>query len=158
MIEIKHVTKTFGTKKAVDDLDLTIPTGEIIGFIGPNGAGKTTTIKMMTGVLNPDEGDILINGKSIQKEPLEAKRQFGLVPDSPDMFLRLKGIEYLNFMGDIYEVDTQVRQQRIEALAETFEMKEALRQDPFYSHGMRQKIIIMGVPINEPESGSSMNR
>ena len=109
MIEIKHVTKTFGTKKAVDDLDLTIPTGEIIGFIGPNGAGKTTTIKMMTGVLNPDEGDILINGKSIQKEPLEAKRQFGLVPDSPDMFLRLKGIEYLNFMGDIYEVDTQVR-------------------------------------------------
>ena len=151
MIEIKHVTKTFGTKKAVDDLDLTIPTGEIIGFIGPNGAGKTTTIKM-TGVLNPDEGDILINGKSIQKEPLEAKRQFGLVPDSPDMFLRLKGIEYLNFMGDIYEVDTQVRQQRIEALAETFEMKEALNDKILsYSHGMRQKIIIMGVLINEPE-------
>ena len=152
MIEIKHVTKTYGTKKAVDDLDLTIPTGEIIGFIGPNGAGKTTTIKMMTGVLNPDEGDILINGKSIQKEPLEAKRQFGLVPDSPDMFLRLKGIEYLNFMGDIYEVDTQVRQQRIEALAETFEMKEALNDKILsYSHGMRQKIIIMGVLINEPE-------
>ena len=152
MIEIKHVTKTFGTKKAVDDLDLTIPTGEIIGFIGPNGAGKTTTIKMMTGVLNPDEGDILINGKSIQKEPLEAKRQFGLVPDSPDMFLRLKGLEYLNFMGDIYEVDTQVRQQRIEALAETFEMKEALNDKILsYSHGMRQKIIIMGVLINEPE-------
>ena len=152
MIEIKHVTKTFRTKKAVDDLDLTIPTGEIIGFIGPNGAGKTTTIKMMTGVLNPDEGDILINGKSIQKEPLEAKRQFGLVPDSPDMFLRLKGIEYLNFMGDIYEVDTQVRQQRIEALAETFEMKEALNDKILsYSHGMRQKIIIMGVLINEPE-------
>lgn len=152
MIEIKHVTKTFGTKKAVDDLDLTIPTGEIIGFIGPNGAGKTTTIKMMTGVLNPDEGDILINGKSIQKEPLEAKRQFGLVPDSPDMFLRLKGIEYLNFMGDIYEVDTQVRQQRIEALAEAFEMKEALNDKILsYSHGMRQKIIIMGVLINEPE-------
>lgn len=152
MIEIKHVTKTFGTKKAVDDLDLTIPTGEIIGFIGPNGAGKTTTIKMMTGVLNSDEGDILINGKSIQKEPLEAKRQFGLVPDSPDMFLRLKGIEYLNFMGDIYEVDTQVRQQRIEALAETFEMKEALNDKILsYSHGMRQKIIIMGVLINEPE-------
>lgn len=152
MIEIKHVTKTFGTKKAVDDLDLTIPTGEIIGFIGPNGAGKTTTIKMMTGVLNPDEGDILINGKSIQKEPLEAKRQFGLVPDSPDMFLRLKGIEYLNFMGDIYEVNTQVRQQRIEALAETFEMKEALNDKILsYSHGMRQKIIIMGVLINEPE-------
>lgn len=152
MIEIKHVTKTFGTKKAVDDLDLIIPTGEIIGFIGPNGAGKTTTIKMMTGVLNPDEGDIIINGKSIQKSPLEAKRQFGLVPDSPDMFLRLKGIEYLNFMGDIYEVNSELRQQRIETLAEAFEMKDALNDKILsYSHGMRQKIVIMGALINEPE-------
>ena len=152
MIEIKHVTKTFGSKKAVDDLDLTIPTGEIIGFIGPNGAGKTTTIKMMTGVLNPDEGDILINGKSIQKEPLEAKRQFGLVPDNPDMFLRLKGIEYLNFMGDIYDVDAQQRQQRIETMAETFEIKDVLNDKILsYSHGMRQKIIIMGALINDPE-------
>lgn len=152
MIEIKHVTKTFGSKKAVDDLDLTIPTGEIIGFIGPNGAGKTTTIKMMTGVLNPDEGDILINGKSIQKEPLEAKRQFGLVPDNPDMFLRLKGIEYLNFMGDIYDVDATQRQQRIETMAETFEIKDVLNDKILsYSHGMRQKIIIMGALINDPE-------
>ena len=152
MIEIKHVTKTFGTKKAVNDLDLVIPTGEIIGFIGPNGAGKTTTIKMMTGVLNPDEGDIIINGKSIQKAPLEAKRQFGLVPDSPDMFLRLKGIEYLNFMGDIYEVNSELRQQRIETLAEAFEMKDALNDKILsYSHGMRQKIVIMGALINEPE-------
>lgn len=152
MIEIKHVTKTFGSKKAVDDLDLTIPTGEIIGFIGPNGAGKTTTIKIMTGVLNPDEGDILINGKSIQKEPLEAKRQFGLVPDNPDMFLRLKGIEYLNFMGDIYDVDAQQRQQRIETMAEIFEIKDVLNDKILsYSHGMRQKIIIMGALINDPE-------
>lgn len=152
MIEIKHVTKTFGSKKAVDDLDLTIPTGEIIGFIGPNGAGKTTTIKMMTGVLNPDEGDILINGKSIQKEPLEAKRQFGLVPDNPDMFLRLKGIEYLNFMGDIYDVDAQQRQQRIKTMAEIFEIKDVLNDKILsYSHGMRQKIIIMGALINDPE-------
>lgn len=152
MIEIKHVTKTFGSKKAVDDLDLTIPTGEIIGFIGPNGAGKTTTIKMMTGVLNPDEGDILINGKSIQKEPLEAKRQFGLVPDNPDIFLRLKGIEYLNFMGDIYDVDAQQRQQRIETMAEIFEIKDVLNDKILsYSHGMRQKIIIMGALINDPE-------
>lgn len=152
MIEIKHVAKTFGSKKAVDDLDLTIPTGEIIGFIGPNGAGKTTTIKMMTGVLNPDEGDILINGKSIQKEPLEAKRQFGLVPDNPDMFLRLKGIEYLNFMGDIYDVDAQQRQQRIETMAEIFEIKDVLNDKILsYSHGMRQKIIIMGALINDPE-------
>ena len=139
MIEIKHVTKTFGSKKAVDDLDLTISTGEIIGFIGPNGAGKTTTIKMMTGVLNPDEGDILINGKSIQKEPLEAKRQFGLVPDNPDMFLRLKGIEYLNFMGDIYDVDAQQRQQRIETMAEIFEIKDVLNDKILsFSLGMRQ--------------------
>lgn len=152
MIEIKHVTKTFGSKKAVDDLDLTIPTGEIIGFIGPNGAGKTTTIKMMTGVLNPDEGDILINGKSIQKEPLEAKRQFGLVPDNPDIFLRLKGIEYLNFMGDIYDVDAQQRQRRIETMAEIFEIKDVLNDKILsYSHGMRQKIIIMGALINDPE-------
>lgn len=152
MIEIKHVSKTFGNKKAVDQLDLTIPTGKIVGFIGPNGAGKTTTIKMMTGVLNPDEGDILINGKSIRKEPLEAKKQFGLVPDNPDMFLRLKGIEYLNFMGDIYDVDSALRQQRIAVLAETFEMQDALNDKILsYSHGMRQKIVIMGVLLNEPE-------
>lgn len=107
---------------------------------------------MMTGVLNPDEGDILINGKSIQKEPLEAKRQFGLVPDNPDMFLRLKGIEYLNFMGDIYDVDAQQRQQRIETMAEIFEIKDVLNDKILsYSHGMRQKIIIMGALINDPE-------
>ena len=127
MIEIKHVTKTFGNKTAVDHIDLTIPTGEIIGFIGPNGAGKTTTIKMMSGVLEPDEGDILIDGKSIRSEPLEAKRRFGLVPDSPDMFLRLKGIEYLNFMGDIYDVESSLRAQRIASLAETFEMRSMTR-------------------------------
>ena len=90
MIEIKHVTKIYGgTHKAVDDISLTIPTGEIIGIIGPNGAGKTTTIKMITGVLNPDEGEILINGKNIVKEPLEAKKEFGIVPDNADIFLRL---------------------------------------------------------------------
>ena len=152
MIEIKHVTKTFGNKTAVDHIDLTIPTGEIIGFIGPNGAGKTTTIKMMSGVLEPDEGDILIDGKSIRSEPLEAKRRFGLVPDSPDMFLRLKGIEYLNFMGDIYDVESSLRAQRIASLAETFEMRDALNDKILsYSHGMRQKIVLMGALIHEPQ-------
>ena len=138
MIEIKHVTKIYGgTHKAVDDISLTIPTGEIIGFIGPNGAGKTTTIKMITGVLNPDEGEILINGKNIVKEPLEAKK--------------LKGLEYLNFMGDIYEVDSEQRKQRITSLAETFEMKDALNDRILsYSHGMRQKIVIMGVLLSDP--------
>lgn len=152
MIEIKHVTKTFGNKTAVDHIDLTIPTGEIIGFIGPNGAGKTTTIKMMSGVLEPDEGDILIDGKSIRSEPLEAKRRFGLVPDSPDMFLRLKGIEYLNFMGDIYDVESSLRAQRIASLAETFEMRDALNDKILsYSHGMRQKVVLMGALIHEPQ-------
>ena len=152
MIEIKYVTKTFGNKTAVDHIDLTIPTGEIIGFIGPNGAGKTTTIKMMSGVLEPDEGDILIDGKSIRSEPLEAKRRFGLVPDSPDMFLRLKGIEYLNFMGDIYDVESSLRAQRIASLAETFEMRDALNDKILsYSHGMRQKIVLMGALIHEPQ-------
>ena len=152
MIEIKHVTKTFGNKTAVDHIDLTIPTGEIIGFIGPNGAGKTTTIKMMSGVLEPDEGEILIDVKSIRSEPLEAKRRFGLVPDSPDMFLRLKGIEYLNFMGDIYEVESSLREQRVASLADTFEMRDALNDKILsYSHGMRQKIVLMGALIHEPQ-------
>lgn len=152
MIEINHVTKVYGgTKKAVDDITLTIPTGEIIGFIGPNGAGKTTTIKMITGVLNPDEGKIKINGKDIVKEPLQAKMEFGLVPDNADIFLRLKGIEYLNFMADMYEVEAELRKQRISELAETFDMKEALNDKILsYSHGMRQKIVIMGVLISDP--------
>ena len=152
MIEIKHVTKIYGgTTKAVDDIDITLPTGEIIGFIGPNGAGKTTTIKMITGVLAPDEGEILINGKNIVKEPLEAKREFGLVPDNADIFLRLKGIEYLNFIADIYQVDGAVRKKRIEQLSKTFEMESALQDKILsYSHGMRQKIVIMGVLITDP--------
>lgn len=152
MIEINNVTKIYGGKhKAVDQISLTIPTGEIIGFIGPNGAGKTTTIKMITGVLNPDEGEILINGKNIVKDPLNAKKEFGIVPDNADIFLRLKGIEYLNFMGDIYEVESDVRKERIEHFAKVFEMEHALNDKILsYSHGMRQKIVIMGVLISDP--------
>lgn len=152
MIEIKNVTKIYGgTKKAVDQLSLCVPTGEIIGFIGPNGAGKTTTIKMITGVLNPDEGEILINGKNIVKEPLAAKKEFGIVPDNADIFLRLKGIEYLNFMGDMYEVCAEKRAIRIQELAKTFEMESALQDKILsYSHGMRQKIVIMGVLLSDP--------
>ncbi|MCI8540479.1 MAG: ABC transporter ATP-binding protein [Erysipelotrichaceae bacterium] len=152
MIEIKHVTKTYsGGKKAVDDLSITINDGEIVGFIGPNGAGKTTTIKMITGVLNPDEGEILINGIPMDKEPLKAKLEFGLVPDQADIFLRLKGIEYLNFMADMYEIPGDIRKQRIAQLADTFEMNTALNDKILsYSHGMRQKIVIMGVLICDP--------
>lgn len=152
MIEIKNVTKVYGgTKKAVDNISLEIPTGEIIGFIGPNGAGKTTTIKMITGVLNADEGQLLINGKDIEKEPLQAKKEFGIVPDNADIFLRLKGIEYLNFMADMYEVSKEDRSNRIKELAKTFEMETALNDKILsYSHGMRQKIVIMGVLVSDP--------
>lgn len=152
MIELRHVTKIYsGSHKAVDNINLTIPTGEIIGFIGPNGAGKTTTIKMISGILSPDEGEILINGKNIVTQPLEAKKEFGIAPDNADIFLRLKGIEYLNFMADMYEVDNATRQQRIQELSETFEMQNALNDKILsYSHGMRQKIVIMGVLISDP--------
>jgi len=152
MIEITSVSKTYSGKvKAVDNLSLTIHPGEIIGFIGPNGAGKTTTIKMMTGILKPDSGVIKLNGIDIQQDPLEAKRQFGYVSDNPDLFLRLKGIEYLNFMADIYDVNVNDRRERIDRYAEMFEMKTALSDKILsYSHGMRQKIILMGVLIHDP--------
>ena len=139
-------------KQVLSNLIFAVRRGETFGFLGPSGAGKTTTIKMMSGVLEPDEGDILIDGKSIRSEPLEAKKRFGLVPDSPDMFLRLKGIEYLNFMGDIYEVESSLREQRIASLADTFEMRDALNDKILsYSHGMRQKIVLMGALIHEPQ-------
>lgn len=152
MIEIKNVSKSYnGTIKAVDDLSIVIPNGEIIGFLGPNGAGKTTTIKMVAGITKPDTGTITINGINIEEDALEAKRQFGFVPDSPDMFLRLKGIEYLNFMADIYNVDGETRRQRIRELADRFEMESVLTdQIQSYSHGMRQKIVIMGVLVHSP--------
>ncbi len=120
-------------------------------LLGPNGAGKTTTIKMITGVSKQDNGSITINGVDIKENALEAKRQFGFVPDSPDMFLRLKGIEYLNFMADIYNVESDIRKQRIKELAERFDMESVLSdQMQSYSHGMRQKIVIMGVLVHSP--------
>ena len=126
MIEIKNVTKRFGEKTAVNQLTVDIPTGCIVGFIGPNGAGKTTTIHMMTGVLTPDEGTITLNGKDIVKDPVNAKREFGLVPDSPDLFLRLSGMEYIQFMADIYHIDTETRNERIQKFAKDFGMEDAL--------------------------------
>lgn len=153
MITINHITKSFtGNVKAVDDLTLDIPDGEIIGFIGPNGAGKTTTIKMMTGILEADNGSIELNGIDISKEPIEAKKQIGFVSDDADVFLRLKGIEYLNFMADIYDVDSIDRKNRIAQLSAEFEMEKALNDKIIsYSHGMRQKIVIMGVLICNPK-------
>lgn len=152
MIELTNVSKSYnGETKAVDNLSITIKDGEIFGFLGPNGAGKTTTIKMITGIIECNAGEIKINGINTKENPIKAKKQFAFVPDNPDMFLRLKGIEYLNFMGDIYEVPKSERRKRIESLAERFEMSSALGdQIQSYSHGMRQKIVLIGALIHNP--------
>ena len=154
MIKIENVSKSYvKNKKSVDSLNLEIKNGEIFGFLGPNGAGKTTTIRMITGVLEPDSGYIQIDGHSIQEEPMEAKKNFGFVPDSPDMFLKLKGIEYLNFMADIYEVSKEKRVEKIEELTKKFEIYDELNsQIQSYSHGMRQKIVICAALLSEPKN------
>ncbi|MCA1022619.1 ABC transporter ATP-binding protein [Halobacillus litoralis] len=152
MIEIKQVTKNFAGNAAVKDLDLTVPDGKIFGFLGPNGAGKSTTIKMMTGILPLDEGSISMNGVDISKEPIKAKHQFGYVPDRSDIFLRLKGMEYLNFIGDVFGVPENVRKEKIEYLTKSFDIYEALNdQIHTYSHGMRQKIVVSGVLLHDPD-------
>ena len=154
MIEIKNISKSYVKgKKSIENLNLEIEDGEIFGFLGPNGAGKTTTIKMITGILDIDEGDILIDGTSIQKSPIEAKRKFGFVPDSPDLFLKLKGIEYLNFLADVYEVPSRVRKEKIEELSKKFGIYENLNERiQSYSHGMRQKIVIIGALLHNPKN------
>lgn len=154
MIEIKNVSKSYKKGiKVIDNLNLEIKDGEIFGFLGPNGVGKTTTIKMMTGILDIDEGDILIDNISIQKNPVEAKKKFGFVPDSPDMFIKLKGIEYLNFIADIYEVPQDIRETRIESLSKKFGIYDVLNNKiQSYSHGMRQKIVIIGVLLHNPKN------
>ena len=154
MIEIKNVSKSYiRGQKVIDNINLEIKDGEILGFIGPNGAGKTTIIKMMTGILDIDEGDILIDGKSIKEQPYEAKKKIGLIPDSPDMFLNLKGIQYLNFMADIYRVSEEERKKIIKDLSKTFEIEDALNEKiESYSHGMRQKIVIIGTLLHSPKN------
>lgn len=152
MIEVKNLTKMFGKEHyAVNHTTWEAPDGAITGFIGPNGAGKTTTIKMMTGSLKPTEGTVLLNGIDINKKPFEAKKQFGYVSDSPDHFLRLKGVEYLNFMADIYDVPQEDRVNFIEKYGKRFGIYEALNNIILsYSRGMRQKIMVMGVLIHNP--------
>lgn len=152
MITVEHITKKFGLDKtAVNDASWTVPDGAITGFIGPNGAGKTTTLKMITGVLRPDAGRILINDIDIVKEPVNAKKQFGFVSDTPDNFLRLKGIEYLNFIGDAYDVPDKDREQFIHTYAGRFGIEQSLGDKILsYSHGMRQKMMIMGALIHDP--------
>ena len=153
MIKIEHVSKTFNKdNKAIDNLSLDIHDGEIVGFIGLNGAGKTTLIKMMTGILKPDKGKILINGHDIVKEPIEAKQLIGYIADSPDMFLRLTGIEYIHLLSDIYKVDKEERKKRIKELSKTFNLEDVLDKPmQGYSHGTRQKMMVMGALVHNPK-------
>lgn len=154
MIEIKNVSTSYTKgKKIIDNMNLKIEDGTIFGFIGPNGAGKTTTLEMVTGVLQIDEGDILIDGKSIIKEPIEAKKLFGFVPDSPEVFEKLTGLEYLNFIGDVYEVSSEKRLEIVEKLAKEFKIYDHL-QDRIqsYSHGMKQKLLIISVLLYNPKN------
>lgn len=153
MIEIIEVSKSYnqGAIKAVDNVNLSIRNGEIFGFLGPNGAGKTTLIKMITGILNADAGTIKINDKDIRKNPIEAKMEFGFVPDDPNIFARLTGLEYLNFMADVYMVPPETRLDIMQTLLKRFEMAAAggdLIQS--YSHGMKQKIVVIGALLHNP--------
>ena len=152
MIEFKNVSKSYKKGvKAVDGLDLVVNDGEIFGFLGPNGAGKSTSIRMLTGILGIDEGNILLDGIDITKDPIRAKQTFGYVADDPDQFLALKGIEYLNFIADIYQVKD--RREVIEDLTKRFEIADALNSRiESYSHGMRQKIIICGCLLHDPHN------
>ena len=154
MIEIKNVSKAYVKhKNVIENMNLTIEDGQIFGFIGPNGAGKTTTMEMLTGILDIDEGEILIDGINIEKNPIEAKKQFGFVPDSPDAFEKLTGIEYLNFVADVYEVDQKTRFEKITKLAKRFGIYDSLKERvQSYSHGMKQKIIIIGVLLHNPKN------
>lgn len=152
MLKIENLTKTYGDKKAVDNLSLHIKPGEIYGFIGHNGAGKTTTIKSCCGILNFDEGKIMIDGVSIQDEPLVAKRKLAYIPDNPDLYDFMTGIQYLNFIADVFGVDASTRSERINKYAVMFEIKDNLAQPiSSYSHGMKQKLAIIAALVHEPQ-------
>ena len=152
MIKFKNVTKVYNrTIKAVNNVSFEVRGGEIVGFTGPNGSGKTTTIKMLTGILPPDKGEIKINGFDIKKNMIQAKSSIGYVADSPDMFLRLKGIEFLNFIADVYKVSNDDRKKRVNELAERFELTDALSSPMMsYSHGMRQKLMVIAALVHNP--------
>ena len=154
MIEFRNVSKSYSKNGtlAVDHLNLTVNDGELFGYIGPNGAGKTTSIKILTGILDPTEGEAFVNGISMQKQPMEAKRMIGFVPDGADLFDRLTGIEYLNFMADIFDVSAADRRTRMEKYLELFELTDAAgNQIRSYSKGMRQKIATIGALIHDPQ-------
>ena len=152
MLKIDHFTKTYGEKKAVDDLTLHIRQGEIYGFIGHNGAGKTTTLKSVAGIMGFDSGEILIDGVSIQKDPIGCKKKMAYIPDNPDLYEFMTGMQYLNFVGDIFAIPADRRKQRIQELADTFELTGDLNQPiSAYSHGMKQKLAIISAWLHEPK-------
>ena len=151
MLDIQHLTKTYGEKKAVDDLTLHIAPGEIYGFIGHNGAGKTTTLKSVVGILQFDQGEITIGGKSIKTDPLACKRLLAYIPDNPDLYDYMTGIKYLHFIADVFGVDAQTRRERIRTYADTFELTGDLAQPiAAYSHGMKQKLAIIAAWLHGP--------
>ena len=152
MLKIEHLTKTYGEKKAVDDLSLHIRPGEIYGFIGHNGAGKTTTIKSCCGILKFDSGEIYVDGISIREKPLECKKKLAYIPDNPDLYEFMTGIQFLNFVADIFSVSAADRQNRIRKFADAFELTSDLAQPiSAYSHGMKQKLAIISALIHEPD-------
>ena len=152
MLKIEHLTKQYGEKKAVDDLSLTIEAGEIYGFIGHNGAGKTTTLKSVVGILPFEEGRVEIDGVSITEDPLNCKKKIAYIPDNPDLYDFMTGIQYLNFIADIFGVGAEERQERIRRYADLFELTADLAQPiSAYSHGMKQKLAIISAWIHEPK-------
>lgn len=152
MLRIENLTKTYGEKRAVDNLSLHIAPGEIYGFIGHNGAGKTTTLKAVVGILQFDKGEVFIKGESIRKNPLACKQKIAYIPDNPDLHEFMTGIKFLNFIADIFGVPEEKRQERIRKYADLFEMTENLAQPiASYSHGMKQKLAIISAWIHEPK-------
>ncbi len=154
MLKLNNISKSYnkGLIKAVDNISLDIKSGEIFGFLGPNGAGKTTTIKMIVGLLKPDNGNIIAGGVDVWEEPLRAKSMISYVPDSPEIYDKLKGIGYLNFIADMYEISKDIREERIERYLEMFEIKDAVNDIiGSYSRGMKQKLVLTAALMNEPE-------
>lgn len=152
MVEIKGLCKSYDNKRVVDNLDLTINDGEIYGFIGHNGAGKTTTIKCLIGILSFEKGEILIDGLSIKDKPIECKRKIAYIPDNPDLYNYMSGVDYLNFIGDVFNVANDERIKRIDKYAGIFELTDSLANPiSSYSHGMRQKLAIIAAWLHEPD-------
>lgn len=152
MLRIENLTKKYGNKVAVDNISLHIESGEIYGFIGHNGAGKTTTIKAAIGILDFDQGNIYIDGKSIKSKPLECKKIMSYIPDNPDLYEYMTGIQYLNFISDIYKVNSENRKQRIKKYAQLFDIEKDLNESiSSYSHGMKQKLAIISAWVHNPK-------